>query len=202
MEHRMVWPSGSARATSAAPIEPEAPALFSMTTVFPTCLVMKSPKARERNEWHLRLPYSERWKITRPAREATQPSTGGGAYETYCCRDCNCTGARACALACFGGSVDTGLRAGLATRGGGLADVAADVFRRFCSEALAIVRAICSWLALSCSAVLAFSRANSSWLALSCPISCCTLARSRAIVWSDCVTSGGIGTGAASCGAV
>jgi hypothetical protein len=34
IEHRMVWPSGSARATSAAPIEPEAPALFSMTTVF------------------------------------------------------------------------------------------------------------------------------------------------------------------------
>jgi len=32
--------------SSAAPIEPEAPALFSMTTVCPTCLVMKSPKAR------------------------------------------------------------------------------------------------------------------------------------------------------------
>jgi hypothetical protein len=42
----MVWPSGSARATSAAPIEPEAPALFSMTTVCPTCLAMNSPNAR------------------------------------------------------------------------------------------------------------------------------------------------------------
>ena len=61
--------------------------------------------------------------------------------------------------------------------------------RRFCSEALEIARAICSWFALSCSAVLAFSRANSAWLALSCSISCCTLARSRAIVWSNCVTS-------------
>ena len=65
--------------------------------------------------------------------------------------------------------------------------------RRFCSEALAIARAICSWFALSCSAVLAFSRANSAWLALSCSISCCTLARSRAIVWSNCVCSAGSG---------
>ena len=64
-------------------------------------------------------------EYARRAREATQPSADGGAYENYCCRDCNCTGARACALACFGGSVDTGLRAALATGSGGLADVAA-----------------------------------------------------------------------------
>src|SRR5437879_6200784 len=85
--------------------------------------------------------------------------------KNYCCRDCNCTGARACALACFCGGVDTGLRAGLATDRAGLADAAADVAadvlgRRFCSEALEIARAICSWLALSCSAIPAFSRAN------------------------------------------
>src|SRR5258705_8915631 len=142
-----------------------------------------------------------------PARKGTRPSADGGAYENYCCGDCNCTGARACALACFGGAVDTGLRAVLATRSGGLADVATDaatdgLSRRFCSEALEIARAICSWLALSCSAVLAFSRVNSCLLALSCSSSCCTLARSRAIVWSNCVTSGGIGAGAASCGTV
>ena len=69
----------------------------------------------------------------------------------------NVTGTRACALASLGGSADTGLRAGVAIGGGGVADV---LRRRFCSEVLAIARAICSWLALSCSAVLAFSRAE------------------------------------------
>src|SRR6266850_1973901 len=123
----------------------------------------------------------------------TQPSAGGGTDEIYCCPGSNCVGARACALACVGGIVDTGLRVGVAIGGGGAADV---LRRRFCSEALAIARAICSWLALSCSAVLAFSRANSSWLVLSCSIPCCTFARSRAIVWSNCVSSGGIGAAA------
>ena len=131
----------------------------------------------------------------------TKPSPGGGADENYCCPGRNCTGARACALACVGGSVDTGLRVGVAIGGGGAVDV---LGRRFCSEALAIARAICSWLALNCSAVLAFSRANSSWLVLSCSIPCCTFARSRAIVWSNCASSGGIGAaaGATPCGAV
>ena len=122
----------------------------------------------------------------------------GGADEDYCCPGRNVTGTRACALASLGGSADTGLRAGVAIGGGGVADV---LRRRFCSEALAIARAICSWLALSCSAVLAFSRTISSWLVLSCSIPCCTFARSRAIVWSNCVSSGGIGATAASCGA-
>src|SRR6266404_2559167 len=100
---------------------------------------------------------SERWKILRPAREATPPSADGSACQNYCCRDCNCTGARACAPACFGGAVDTGLRAALATRGGGLADVATEVLgRKFCSEALEIARATCPWLALSCSMIPAF----------------------------------------------
>ena len=59
----------------------------------------------------------------------------------------------------------------------------------------------CSWFALSCSAIPALSRANSAWLALSCSISCCTLARSRAIVWSNCVCSGSDwGRCPASCG--
>src|SRR5258707_11534719 len=90
-----------------------------------------------------------------PARmgAGTQPSAGGGADDNYCCPGRNCTGARACALACVGGSVDTGLRVGVAIGGGGAADV---LGRRFCSEALAIARALCSRLALSCSAGLAF----------------------------------------------
>src|SRR3954452_13602780 len=172
-------------------------------------------QAHQRHEWHWRLPYSERWKILQPPKETTPPSAGNGAYENYCCRDCNCNGARACTLACVAGAVDAGLRAGAATGRGGLADVAAarvanaaadvaadvatDVLgRRFCSDTLAITRAICSWFALSCSAVLALSRANSAWLALSCSISCCALARSRAIVWSNCACS----AAAASCGAV
>jgi hypothetical protein len=70
----------------------------------------------------------------------TQPSAGG-ADENYCCPGRNCTGARACALACVGGSVDTGLRVGVAIGGGGAADV---LGRRFCSEASAIARAIYS----------------------------------------------------------
>src|SRR5713101_2499001 len=78
--------------------------------------------------------------------------------------------------------VGTGLRVGVAvSRGGG-----PDIFdRRLCSEALAMTRAICSWLILSCS------------------ISCPTVARSRAIVWSNCANSGDRATvGATSSGAV
>src|ERR1700716_2433298 len=101
-------------------------------------------------------------KILQPVSEATPPSADGGAHENYCCRDCNCTGARACTLACVAGAGDAGLRAGAATGRGGLADVAADraadiaadaaadvLGRRFCSDTLAITRAICSWFALS-----------------------------------------------------
>ena len=123
----------------------------------------------------------------------------GGADDDYCCPGRNGIGARACALASVGGSADTGPRAGVAVGGGEAADA---LRRRFCSETLAIARAICSWLSLSCSAVLAFSRTISSWLVLSCSIPCCTFARSRAIVWSNCVSSGGIGAAAASSGAV
>jgi hypothetical protein len=67
--------------------------------------------------------------------------------------DCS-SGCRAHALAYGDG---TGLRAGAAVgRGRG-----ADVFgRRFCSEALAIRRVICSWFALNCSTALALSVAN------------------------------------------
>jgi hypothetical protein len=73
---------------------------------------------------------------------------------------------------CCDGSVGTGLRVRVAIGRGGGADV---LGRRFCSEAFAIRRVICSWLALSCS------------------ICCSTLARSRAIVWSTCVGSGDTG---------
>jgi hypothetical protein len=57
--------------------------------------------------------------------------------------------------------VGTGLRVGVAVGRGGGVDI---LGRRFCSEALAsealaIMRAICSWLALSCSAAFALSRA-------------------------------------------
>ena len=43
-----------------------------------------------------------------------------------------------------------------------------------------------------------------SWFALSCPIPCSTFARSRAIVWSNCASSGAVGAaaGVTSCGAV
>src|SRR5258705_7481136 len=53
-----------------------------------------------------------------PARmgAGTQPSAGGGTDENYCCPGSNCTGARACALACVGGIVDTGLRVGGSNR--------------------------------------------------------------------------------------
>lgn len=79
----------------------------------------------------------------------------GGGDDGYCCPGRNGTGARACVLVSVGGSADTGPRAGVAIGGGEAADA---LRRRFCSEALAIARAICSWLAFSCSAVLAFSR--------------------------------------------
>src|SRR4051812_33367006 len=96
----------------------------------------------------------------------TQPSAGGGADDGYCCPGRNGTGAGACALASValasvGGSADTGRRAGVAIGGGEATDA---LRRRFCSETLAIERAICSWLAMICSAVLAFSRTISSWL--------------------------------------
>src|SRR5258705_2185086 len=59
--------------------------------------------------------------------------------------------------------VGTGLRVGAAVRRG----EGPDIFdRRLCS-ALAMTRAVCSWLALSCSAAFALSRAICSWLILS-----------------------------------
>src|SRR6195256_1003654 len=91
----------------------------------------------------------------------------------------------------------TGLRAGVAVGRGGGADI---LGRRLCSEALAseafasealaMTRAICSWLALSWAAAFALSRAVCSWFALSCSIPCPTVARSRAIDWSNCANSG------------
>ena len=128
----------------------------------------------------------------------------------------NCS-ACGCAVACGGGSIcrgmegaaacgevgaaaasgggGGGLRAGAAAGRGRGADI---LGRGFCSEALASEaftsdalisealasealarsREICCWLALSCS-----------MLALSCPISCPTLARSRAIDCSNCADS-------------
>src|SRR6267378_4127993 len=108
-------------------------------------------------------------------------------------------------------SVGAGLRVGLAVGRGGGVDI---LGRSLCSEALAsealasealaMTRAICSWLALSCSAAFALSRAVCSWLALSCSIPCPTVARSRAIDWSNCVNSGdrAAAVGATSSGAV
>src|SRR3954447_19535 len=84
----------------------------------------------------------------------------------------NCVGACGRALACGDCCVGTGLRVRVAVGGSGGADV---LGRRFCSETLAIRRVICSWLALSCS------------------IPCSTFARSRAIVWSNCASSGSVG---------
>src|ERR1700682_5267253 len=88
------------------------------------------------------------------------------------------------------GRVGTGLRVGVAVGRGGGADI---LGRRLCSEALAISRAICSWLALNCSAALALSRVICSWLilscsmlALSCSISCPAVARSRDLVPRGC----------------
>src|SRR6266852_7452900 len=120
------------------------------------------------------------------------------ADDDYCSLGCECTGACGCALACGDGSVGTGLRIGVAIgRGGGV------LGRMFCSEALAIKRDICSWLALS-SATAALSRTICSWLVLSCSTRCSMFARSRAIVWSHCASSGDIGAavGATSCGVV
>src|SRR5437879_1440356 len=124
---------------------------------------------------------------------------GRGADHNYCSSGCNCIGACARSLACCDGRVDTGLRDGVAVGRDGGAD---DLGRRFCSEALAIRRVICSWLALSCSTAFALSTAICSWLALSCSIPCSTLARSRAIVWSNRASSGdtGAAVGATSCG--
>src|SRR3984893_1387323 len=125
----------------------------------------------------------------------------GPADDNYYSSGCNCTGACGCALACDDGGFGTGLRVGEAIGRGGGADV---LGRRFCSEALAITRVICSWLVLSCSTALALSVAICSWLALSCSILCSRFARSRAIVWSNCATSGDTGAagGATSRGAV
>src|SRR5882724_943398 len=127
-------------------------------------------------------------------------------------------GAYGCALACDDAGVGTGLRVPMETCGWG-----ADVLgRRFCSEALAISCATCSWLALRsstflamswaacswlvviCSMALALSLANCCWLAFSCSISRSTLARSRAIVWSTFAGSGDTGTAVdvTSCGAI
>jgi hypothetical protein len=63
------------------------------------------------------------------------------ADDNYYSSGCNCTGACGCALACDDGSFGTGLRVGEAIGRGGGADV---LGRRFCSEALAIRRVICS----------------------------------------------------------
>ncbi len=102
--------------------------------------------------------------------------------------------------------VGTGLRVGVAVGRGGGADI---LGRKFCSaalasEALAMTRAICSWLALSCSAAFALSRAICAWLARSCSIACPRVAISRAIDWSNCVNSGdrAAAVGATSSGAV
>src|SRR6266852_5455950 len=85
-----------------------------------------------------------------------------GADDDYRSVSCECTGACGCALACGDGSVGTGLRIGVAIgRSGGV------LGRRFCSEALAIKRDICSWLALS-SATAALSRAICACATLSC----------------------------------
>jgi hypothetical protein len=61
-----------------------------------------------------------------------------------------------------------------------------------------------SAMVLSSSRAFASQLAVCSWLVLSCSIPCCTFARSRAIVWSICASSGDSGAtvGAASCGTV
>src|SRR2546429_4547001 len=136
---------------------------------------------------------------------------GRGTDDNSCACGCAaaCGGGSACgdvgAATARGGGGGIGLRAGAAAgRGRG----AAILGRRLCSEALvseafisealaseafisealasealasealAMSREICCWLALSCS-----------MLALSCPISCPTLARSRAIDCSNCADS-------------
>src|ERR1700722_4619477 len=114
-------------------------------------------------------------------------STAGA--DDYCgSAACNRVVARGRAVACGDGSVATGLRVGVVAVGrGGGADI---LGRRFCSEALAMTRAICSWLALSCSTAFALSRAICCWMVLSCSIPCPAIAISRAIDWSNCVNSG------------
>src|SRR5881392_3583484 len=124
---------------------------------------------------------------------------------------CACAMAYGRAVACGDGSVDAGLRVGVAVGRGGGADTPA---RRFCpgalasealaSDVLAMTRAICSWLALSRSTAFTWSRAICCWLTLSCSIACPRVARSRAIDWSNCIDSGDrtVAVGATSCGAV
>ena len=149
---------------------------------------------RRANAIRRATPYSERWKILRPARE--RDTAFGGRRRPMKTTVVGLQLHRRPRLR--SGLRRRKRRHGLTRRLGNrpwrITPVPPHVLgRRFCSEALAIARAICSWFALSCSAVLALSRANSAWLALSCSISCCTLARSRAIVWSNCVCSAGSG---------
>ena len=129
-----------------------------------------------------------RMNAFRPAVPSNRPSLGGRAARAFISltliagigargADDNCVfSACGCAVACGDGSVATGLRVEAAVGRGGGADV---LGRRFCSEALlseglAFSRDICCWLALSWS-----------MLALSCSIRCPTVARSRAIDWSN-----------------
>ena len=156
------------------------------------------------------------------------PDFERGTDDNFCCSGRLCIGASGRALACADDSFGTGLRVGRAIglgRGRG-ADVSGC---RFCSEALAIRRAICSWLALSCSAAFLLSRAicacaalncsatsamsrticswlalSCSMLALSCSISCSAAARSLANDWSGCawVRDGMADVGAVSSAAV
>src|SRR6267142_1493690 len=148
------------------------------------------------------------------------PDFERGTDDDFCCSGRPCIGASGRALACGDDSFGTGLRVGRAIGRGGGADI---LGCRFCSEALAIRRAICSWLALSCSAAFLLSRAicacaalncsatsalsrticswlalSCSMLALSCSISCSAAARSLAIDWSGCAW---VGDGMADAGA-
>src|SRR5215471_17847936 len=117
----------------------------------------------------------------------TEAGFGGrGADDNYGFSACSRGGACGLAVACGDGSVRAGSRVGVVIgRAGGAGGLG------FCSLALAVRRAICSWLALTCSATFALSRAISSWLVLSCAISCSTFARSLIIFWSNCASSGG-----------
>src|SRR5215472_7903758 len=88
-----------------------------------------------------------------------------GADDNYGFSACSRGGACGLAVACGDGSVRPSSRVGVAIgRAGGAGGLG------FCSLALAIRRAICSWLALTCSATFALSRAISSRLVLSCSI--------------------------------
>ena len=84
------------------------------------------------------------------------PPIARGADDNYWLSGCDCTGVCGCALACGDGRVGTGLRVGVAIGRGGGADILGCGVR---SEALAIRRAIWSWLALSYSTALALSLA-------------------------------------------